>query len=38
VGGSALACQAAWRFWLAISVFAFVIWLLGGASGGPWFL
>ena len=29
---------AAWRFWLAISVFAFVIWLLGGASGGPWFL
>ena len=25
-------------FWLAISVVAFVIWLLGGASGGPWFL
>jgi hypothetical protein len=37
-GGSALAWRAAWRFWLAISVFAFVIWLLGGASGGPWFL
>jgi len=37
-GGSALAWQAAWRFWLAISVVAFVIWLLGGASGGPWFL
>jgi DUF1707 SHOCT-like domain len=37
-GGSALARRAAWRFWLAISVVAFVIWLLGGASGGPWFL
>jgi DUF1707 SHOCT-like domain len=28
----------AWRVWLAIGVVAFVIWLLGGASGGPWFL
>ena len=37
-GGSALAWQSARRFWLAISVIAFVIWLLGGASGGPWFL
>jgi hypothetical protein len=37
-GGSVLAWRAAWRFWLAISVVAFVIWLLGGASGGPWFL
>ena len=37
VGGSVLAWQTAWRFWLAISAFAFVIWLLGGA-GGPWFL
>lgn len=37
-GGSVLARRAAWRFWLAISVVAFVIWLLGGASGGPWFL
>ena len=37
-GGSALAWQSAWRFWLAISVIAFMIWLLGGASGGPWFL
>ncbi len=37
-GGPALARQAAWRFWVAISVVAFVIWLLGGASGGPWFL
>ena len=37
-GGSALAWQSARRFWLAIGVVAFVIWLLGGASGGPWFL
>jgi Domain of unknown function (DUF1707) len=37
-GGSALVWRAAWRFWFAISVVAFVIWLLGGASGGPWFL
>jgi DUF1707 SHOCT-like domain len=36
--GSALAWRSARRFWLAISVVAFVIWLLGGASGGPWFL
>jgi hypothetical protein len=36
--GSVLAWRAAWRFWLAISVVALVIWLLGGASGGPWFL
>lgn len=36
--GSALAWRAAWRFWLAIGIVAFVIWLLGGASGGPWFL
>jgi hypothetical protein len=28
--------QAAWRFWLAISVGAFVIWLDSGASGGAW--
>jgi hypothetical protein len=37
-GGSVLAWQSARRFWLAIGVVAFVIWLLGGASGGPWFL
>jgi hypothetical protein len=37
-GRSVLVWRAAWRFWLAISVAAFVIWLLGGASGGPWFL
>jgi uncharacterized membrane protein YccC len=35
---SVQAWRAAWRFWLAIGVVAFVIWLLGGASGGPWFL
>ena len=37
-GGTALAWRSARRFWLTISVVAFVIWLLGGASGGPWFL
>ena len=37
-GRSVLAWRAAWRFWLTISVVALVIWLLGGASGGPWFL
>jgi hypothetical protein len=37
-GGSVLAWRAAWRFWLAVSVVLFVAWLLGGASGGPWFL
>jgi DUF1707 SHOCT-like domain len=35
-GGSALAWRAAWRFWLAVSVVAFGIWLLGEAAGGPW--
>ena len=37
-GESALAWRAALRFWLAIGVVAFVIWLHSGASGGPWFL
>ena len=37
-GGSTLAWRTAWRFWLAISVAAFVFWLPGSASGGPWFL
>ena len=37
-GGAVLARRAAWRFWLVVSVVAFVIWLLGGASGAPWFL
>lgn len=29
---------AAVRFWLTVTVVAFLIWLIGGASGGPWFL
>ena len=37
-GGAVLVRRSAWRFWLAVSVVAFVIWLLGGASGGLWFL
>ena len=37
-GGSVLVRRAALRFWLSISVVVFVIWLLSGASGGPWFL
>jgi hypothetical protein len=37
-GGTVLARRSAWRFWLAVSVVAFAIWVLGGASGGPWFL
>jgi len=37
-GGPVLAGRAAWRFWLVISVVALVLWLLGGAGGGPWFL
>ena len=32
------AWRAAWGSWLAISLCAFVIWLVSGASGGPWFL
>lgn len=32
------AWRAAWSSWLAISLCAFVIWLLTGASGGLWFL
>ena len=32
------AWRAAWGSWLAISLFFFVIWLISGASGGPWFL
>ncbi len=32
------AWRAAWGSWLAISLCAFVIWLLTGASGGLWFL
>ncbi|MGE5288315.1 MAG: DUF1707 SHOCT-like domain-containing protein [Micromonosporaceae bacterium] len=32
------AWRAAWSSWLAISLCAFMIWLLTGASGGLWFL
>ncbi len=32
------AWRAAWGSWLAISLCAFVIWLISGATGGPWFL
>ena len=32
------AWRAAWGSWLAVSLFLFVIWLISGASGGPWFL
>ena len=37
-GGPVLAWRAAWRFWLTVSVVAFAIWLLSGASGGLWLL
>jgi uncharacterized membrane protein YccC len=36
--GSVLVRRVALRFWLVIGVVVFVIWLLSGASGGPWFL
>jgi Domain of unknown function (DUF1707) len=26
------------RFWLAVAIFGFVLWLMSGASGGLWFL
>jgi Flp pilus assembly protein TadB len=26
------------QFWLAVAITAMVIWLIGGATGGPWFL
>ena len=29
---------ASWHFWLGFAVVASVIWLIGGATGGPWFL
>jgi Domain of unknown function (DUF1707) len=32
------AWRAAWGSWLALSLCVFVIWLISGASGGPWFL
>jgi hypothetical protein len=30
--------HAAWQFWLGIAIGTFVIWLISGATGGPWFL
>ena len=36
--GSVLVRRAVWRFWCAIGVVAFAIWLLSGASSGLWFL
>jgi Domain of unknown function (DUF1707) len=27
-----------WRFWLGLAIAVFVIWLISGATGGPWFL
>ncbi len=30
--------REAWGSWLAISLCVFMIWLLSGANGGPWFL
>ena len=32
------AWRAAWGSWLAVSLRVFAIWLISGASGGPWFL
>ena len=32
------AWRAAWGSWLAIGLCALAIWLVSGASGGPWFL
>jgi DUF1707 SHOCT-like domain len=29
---------AAWHFLLAVTIGVFVVWLISGASGGPWFL
>jgi hypothetical protein len=27
---------AFWRFWLAVTIGVFVVWLVSGATGGPW--
>ena len=29
---------AAWQFWVGVTLGVFVIWLISGATGGPWFL
>jgi hypothetical protein len=31
-------CPAAWQFWVAAIVGFFVIWLVSGVTGSPWFL
>jgi Domain of unknown function (DUF1707) len=36
--GFSPAWRAAWGSWLAISLFLFMIWLVSGATGGPWFV
>ena len=30
--------RAVWRPWLVITAFFFVLWLVSGANGGPWFV
>jgi len=29
---------AVWQFWVAVTIGFFVVWLIGGGTGGPWFL
>jgi Domain of unknown function (DUF1707) len=29
---------AIWQFWVGVTLGVFVIWLISGATGGPWFL
>jgi hypothetical protein len=29
---------AVWEFWVGVALGVFVIWLVSGATGGPWFL
>jgi hypothetical protein len=29
---------AVWQFWVGVTLGIFVIWLISGATGGPWFL
>jgi Domain of unknown function (DUF1707) len=37
-GSYSTAWRAAWSTWLMISLFVFVLWLAGGASGSLWFV
>jgi uncharacterized membrane protein YccC len=32
------AWRAVWRPWIAVTLFFFVLWLVTGAAGGPWFV